>query len=132
MKKYLLFLFISLAGVAASPQTKIAAKDAAKHLNETVTIADKVYSTKLIENTKMVLLDLGGTHPNQYLTVVIRGGDRSKFNAKPQEYYRGRDVIVTGKLINYKGKPEIIVSSPNELKLGMMDTPVRKKAKVQP
>ena len=64
MKKIIVVTtFISLIAYAVSAQTRIAAKDAAKHLNETVTIDDKVYSTKLIENTNMVLLDLGGEHP---------------------------------------------------------------------
>jgi DNA/RNA endonuclease YhcR with UshA esterase domain len=120
-KNSVLIAIISLIAYSATAQTKIPAKDAAKHLNETVTISDKVYSTKLIENTNMVLLDLGGEHPNQYLTVVIRGEDRSKFNSRPEEYYKGREVIVTGKLIDYRGKPEIVVSSPDDLKLNMND-----------
>lgn len=108
----------------ASAQKKIAAKEASKHIGDTVTIADKIYSTKLIENTNMVLLDVGGEHPNQYLTVVIKGEDRSKFNNKPEEYYKGRNVRVTGILIDYKGKPEIIVSSPEELKVELVDNVV--------
>jgi DNA/RNA endonuclease YhcR with UshA esterase domain len=115
--KHLFILLIAMAGLKASAQTKIAAKEAAKHLNENVSICDKIYSTKLIENTGMVLLDMGDAHPDQYLTVVIKGEDKSKFNAKPEEYYKGKDVCVTGKLIDYKGKPEIIVTSPDDLKL---------------
>ncbi|HVW13480.1 MAG TPA: hypothetical protein VHB54_06660 [Mucilaginibacter sp.] len=115
--KHLLILFFSLALLTAGAQTKIAAKDAAKHLNETVSICDKIYSSKLIENTGMVLLDMGGGHPNQYLTVVIKGDNKTKFHANPEEYYKGKGVCVTGKLIDYKGKPEIIVSSPDDLKL---------------
>jgi micrococcal nuclease len=130
MKKITLFTaFISLIVCSVSAQTSIPAKDAAKHLNETVTIAAKVYSTKLIENTNMVLLDLGGEHPNQYLTVVIKGEDRAKFNGKPEEYYKGRDVTVTGKLIDYRGKPEIIVSSPADLKLSLSDNVIKQPVK---
>jgi DNA/RNA endonuclease YhcR with UshA esterase domain len=130
MKKIIvLTTFISLIAYAVSAQTRIAAKDAAKHLKETVTIADKVYSTKLIGNTNMVLLDLGGEHPNQFLTVVIKGEDRARFNGKPEEYYKGRDVTVTGKLIDYKGKPEIVVSSPDNLKLTLNDNIVKPKVK---
>lgn len=128
-KNIVLTAFISLMVYSVSAQTRIAAKDAAKHLNETVTIADKVYSTKLIENTNMVLLDLGGEHPNQYLTVVIKGEDRAKFNAKPEEYYKGREVTVTGKLIDYHGKPEIIVGSPDDLKLNMNDNIIKQPVK---
>jgi hypothetical protein len=111
----------------ASAQKKIAAKDAAKHIGDTVTIADKIYSSKLIENTNMVLLDMGATHPDQYLTIVIKGEDRSKFNNKPDEYYKGRNVRVIGILIDYKGKPEIIVSSPEDLKVELVDNIVPQK-----
>jgi DNA/RNA endonuclease YhcR with UshA esterase domain len=128
-KNIIITAFISLMTYSASAQTRIAAKDAAKHLNETVTIADKVYSTKLIENTNMVLLDLGGRQPNQFLTVVIKGEDRAKFNGKPEEYYKGREVTVTGKLISYHGKPEIVVSSPDDLKVTLNDNIVKPKLK---
>lgn len=128
-KNFALIALILLIGYSVSAQSRIPAKDAAKHLNQTVTIADRVYSTKLIENTNMVLLDVGGEHPNQYLTVVIKGEDRSKFNSKPEEYYKGRDVTVTGKLIDYKGKPEIVVSSPDNLKVTLNDNIVKPKVK---
>lgn len=105
----------------ASAQIKIGAKDAAKHIGDTVTISDKIYSTKPIENTGMVLLDMGGSHPDQLLTIVIKGEDRSKFDSKPEEYYKGRNVKVTGVIINYNGKPEIIVSSPADLKVELVD-----------
>jgi DNA/RNA endonuclease YhcR with UshA esterase domain len=130
MKKYIVITaFILLMAYTGMAQSRIAAKDAAKHLNETVTIADKVYSTKLIENTNMVLLDLGREHPKQYLTVVIKGENRSKFNRKPEEYYKGRDVTVTGKLIDFRGKPEIIVNSPDNLKLTLNDNIIKVPAK---
>jgi micrococcal nuclease len=129
MKKLILLAFITLSAYAASAQTKIAAKDAAKHLNETVTIADKVYGTYVVGDTKMVLLNLGADHPNQLLTVVIPGENRSKFNSKPEEYYKGREVVVTGKLIDYKGRPEIIVSSPDDLKLNLNDNIVKRPIK---
>jgi micrococcal nuclease len=116
---------IALFVFPAAAQTRIPAKDAAKHLNETVTISDKVYSTKLIDNTGMVLLDLGGEHPNQYLTLVIKGEDRAKFTSKPDEYYKGRSVTVTGKLIDYHGKPEIVVDSPDDLKLTPDDNTIK-------
>lgn len=117
MKRSAIFsLFIVLAIYSAWAQTRIPAKDAATHIGETVTITDKIYGTKFFDNTGMTLLDMGGGHPNQYLTIVINGADRSKFKDKPEEYYKGADVSVTGKIIDYKGKPEIIVTDPSDLK----------------
>jgi len=113
----ILTLFIALFAFKASAQTAIAAKDAAKHIGENVTICDKVYSTKLLDGANITFLDLGGNHPDQLLTLVIKGDDRAKFKGQPEVDYKGKDVCVTGVLVDYKGKPEIIVSDPAQLKL---------------
>jgi hypothetical protein len=55
-----------------------------------------MYSTKLIEQSNMTLLNLGAYYPNQMLTVVIKAADRSKFK-DPETYFKGRNVCVTGK-----------------------------------
>ena len=132
MKKILLInLFTLLFAFTASAQKVISASDAAKHLNEKVTICEKVFSTKLITPSNMTFLDLGGFHPNQMLTVVIKGEDRSKFKDAPDEYFKGRNVCVTGTVIDYKGKPEIVVSDPSQKKNSLHDNivpvPVEKK-----
>jgi DNA/RNA endonuclease YhcR with UshA esterase domain len=117
--KYLLILisFVALFAVKASAQTTIAAKDAAKHTGETVTICDKVYSTKLLDGSNMTFLDLGGFHPKQALTLVIKGDDRSKFKGAPEVDFKGKNVCVTGVIVDFKGKPEIVLSDPTQLKL---------------
>jgi micrococcal nuclease len=130
MKKLLLInVFALLFAFTASAQKVISASDAAKHINEKVTICEKVFSTKLITPSNMTFLDLGGFHPNQLLTVVIKGEDRSKFKDAPDEYFKGRNVCVTGTVINYKGKPEIVVSDPKQIKISLQDNivPVEKK-----
>ena len=63
----------------------------------------------------MTLLNLGGNYPNQLLTIMIPGKDRDKFKEKPEEVYKGKAVCVTGKIVDYKGKPEIVVSDPGQL-----------------
>ena len=64
--KHLLIVtvIVTLFAFKTSAQTKIAAKEASKHIGETVGICDKVYSTKLIETSNMTLLNLGGSYPN--------------------------------------------------------------------
>ena len=69
----------------------------------------------------MTLLDVGGFNPNQDLTIMIAAADRPKFKGKPEEDFKGREVTVTGKLIDFKGKPEIIVTDPDQIKLVMAD-----------
>lgn len=118
MKKIILFVSIVAAfAVKASAQTTIAAKDAAKHINEKVTVCDKIWSTKLLDGSNMTFLDMGGYHPNQLLTIVIKGEDRGKFKGKPEVDYKGREVCVTGTVIDFKGKPEIVVTDPSQITL---------------
>jgi micrococcal nuclease len=130
MKKLLvLSAFAALLVCKVSAQNIIAPKNAAKHIGETVTMSDKVFSGKLIKSSNTTLLYLGGYAPNQELTVMIPGAYRAKFKGKPEIDYRGKYVIVTGKLIPYKSKPEIVITSPKQLKLILVDnahTPKRR------
>lgn len=130
MKKIILVnVFALFFAFTASAQKVISASDAAKHINEKVTICEKVFSSKLITPSNMTFLDLGGFHPNELLTVVIKGEDRSKFKDAPDEYFKGRNICVTGIVIDYKGKPEIVVSDPGQIKISLQDNtiPVEKK-----
>lgn len=106
---------------SAVAQLRIEAEEARNHLGEVVTVCAKVYSARYLESakTKPTLLNLGGAYPKQLLTVAIFDADRSKFPFKPEEYYPNQEVCVTGKLLDYKGSPEIIVQSPEQIKLSI-------------
>jgi micrococcal nuclease len=56
-------------------------------------------------------------HPNwkKYVTVVILGGDLANFPRDPEKYYKGKTVRVRGEVTDYKGRPEIVVRSPNAI-----------------
>lgn len=120
MKK-LIFVVALFTTFTASAQAKIEAKEASKHINETVTVTGKIFSGKLIASNNMTLLDVNGYNPNQDLTVMIAAADRSKFKGKPEEDFKGREVTITGKIIDYKGKPEIVVTEPDQIKLMLAD-----------
>lgn len=78
-------------------------------------VCDKFYGGKVL-SSGMVLLNLGGAYPDQKLTVVIKAEDRSKFKDAPDIYYDGKKVCVTGHVEMYKGKPEIVVTDPSQIK----------------
>jgi len=111
MKKTCLVLLIAFATLKVSAQTTITAKDAAKHIGEEVTICDKVFGGKFLNIPGLTLLDLGGgSHPNELLSLVIKGDDRKKFTVAPEDKFKGQQVCVTGKLVDYRGKPEIMIT----------------------
>ena len=118
MKRILLLTSVALFfAFSASAQKMIPVKDVAQHMNENVTVCGKVFGTKLLEGPNITFLDLGAAHPNQLLTVVIKSEDRSKFTGKPEEDYKDKNVCVTGTIIDFKGKPEIVLSDPANIKL---------------
>jgi len=56
---------------------------------------------------------MGGKYPNQAFTAFIPSAGAAQF-PQPQQY-EGRTVAVSGKITLYKGKPEIIVTSPAQI-----------------
>lgn len=118
MKKTVLLSIISLLiSSIGFAQTRISAKEASKHLNEEVTVCDKVFSGKFFPSSSLTLLDVGGFHPNELLTLVIKGEDKKKFKSAPDELYKGKNVCITGKIIDFKGKPEIMITDPEQIKV---------------
>jgi len=85
-------------------------EDAKNNIGKTVTITGKIYSSKDIGS--MILANIGAAYPNQLLTLAIKG--QAENNATNLD---GKTAIVIGQLIDYKGKPEIIVTDPNQLKI---------------
>ncbi|QQL50364.1 hypothetical protein [Mucilaginibacter ginkgonis] len=117
MKKALFITASLVLAITASSfaQTKIESKDAGKHLNETVMVCDKIVGGKFFSNSQTTLLDVTSAHPNETMTVVIKGDDRKKFSEAPETYFLNKKVCITGKLIDYKGKPEIIITEASQL-----------------
>jgi len=52
--------------------------------------------------------------PHAPFTVVIYGDNRSKFGT-PETSLRGKRICVTGQISDYRGKPEIVLTDPNQL-----------------
>ena len=91
----------------SAPKT-IAMQDAAQHYNENVQCCAKVYGVKVLEN--LTLVNLGAAYPNQPLTVVLR--DAAKDMGPGLD---GKNICVTGMVVSYKDKPEIVVTDPKML-----------------
>ncbi len=81
------------------------------------TYCEKVYGGKYFAKTGTTLLNLGAAFPDHKMTVVIKGADRAKFKGAPETILDGKTVCITGKIIQYNGKPEIIVTDPGQIKV---------------
>ncbi len=82
--------------------------DVANHTGEAVKVRSKVYGHK--DFGSMVLVNLGGAYPNSLFTVVLRGDARGLADS-----LEGKSIRVSGKVVDYKGKPEIVVDDPKQI-----------------
>ena len=112
----LLFL---VAGFTASAQSKISIDDVKQHIGDSVEVCAKVFSTRFLEssNGTPTLINLGGIYPNEKLTVVIFGDNRGKFKEKPEDAWKDKDICITGKITEYRGKPQIVIAGPEQVKV---------------
>ncbi|HMC98755.1 MAG TPA: hypothetical protein VKH37_01335 [Ferruginibacter sp.] len=117
MKKFISVLTLSWINTLAFAQQEIKIEDVAKHENDSVTVCTKIFGGRYFEssNRSPTLLNAGAKYPDAPLTVVIFGESRSAFKNKPEEYYVDKNVCVTGKIIMYKGKPEIILTDEKQI-----------------
>jgi hypothetical protein len=83
-------------------------KDAANHIDEYAKVCAVVYGYKALDG--LTLVNLGASYPDQLMTVVLKGAAKEAAAS-----IDGKPICVTGKIILYKGKPEIIVTDPGQL-----------------
>ncbi|HMH23738.1 MAG TPA: S1/P1 nuclease [Puia sp.] len=83
-------------------------KEIPAHMGENVTVCSKVFGYKVLDNSGMTLVNLGAAYPDQLLTVVLKG-DPATYHV---DQLNNTTLCATGKLIEFKGKPEIVVTDP--------------------
>ena len=90
---------------------------AGNYYNQEITIEGKIvdaYNSK----TNTVFLNFDKPYPNSCFTAVIFSSDQYKFVSSPEDYYSGKTVRIKGEVIEYQGKPEIILNNPEQIEVG--------------
>ena len=109
--------FLSASKVAA--QTLIKVEELKQHVGDSVKLTTKIYSGKFLSQSTgtPTLLNAGGVYPNALLTLFISPEVRSKFKSAPEELYRNKNVVVSGRVILFKEKPEIIIYGVGQIEV---------------
>lgn len=102
---------------ATIAQTTIDLTNIDSNIGKQVTICDKITGARYLENSasRLTLLNMGGTYPNQKLTVIILGSDRLNFPQQPELFYTNKQVCVTGILELYEGKVQMKIALPTDI-----------------
>lgn len=107
MKRRLFFLclLLPLLGFA-----DVKPEEAGKHLGHTVTVTGTV--AQVIQPKKTTFINFGAAYPNHVFSAAA-------FNHSLEElrHLEGKTVSVTGKVTEHKGKPEIEVTSLDQIKV---------------
>jgi DNA/RNA endonuclease YhcR with UshA esterase domain len=106
----------SVAVVTACRVERITAAQAKDYIGKVATVCGVVASARYAEKVKgsPTFLNLDKPYPTQIFTIVIWGSDRPKFG-QPEVSLKGKRICVSGKIREYKGEPEVIVSEKSQL-----------------
>jgi hypothetical protein len=101
----------------ASAAARLTPSEAGAHMGEETTVCGVVASATFASRTRRqpTFLNLDKPYPDHIFTAVIWGADRPAFNSAPEVAYRNKRICVTGLIKEYRGRPEVIVTSPAQI-----------------
>jgi len=109
------FLFTALAAIQALAQEKIIPWErAGNYVGQTVTVEGIIVSSH--NSGRACFLNFNPDYQH-YLSLVIFASDFNRFPPQPEKHYLNKKVRVKGKILLYQGRPEIILSSPEQVKI---------------
>jgi hypothetical protein len=96
---------------------RITSVESQQHIGETATVCGLVASARGFESPDggRSYLNFDRPYPNQTFAVMIEGANRTKFKSPPDVLFNGKNICVTGSIVSYRGKPEIIVEDPSQI-----------------
>lgn len=110
----LLIFSVGGAALAAEPLT-IPAKNAGSYVGRTVRVRGKVIEVS--KSQKAIFMNFGKDWRKDFTAVIFKGNfkDFEAAGVNPMNY-KGRIVVISGVVQKYKGRPEIIVMTPSQIK----------------
>jgi hypothetical protein len=109
------WMLACVAGVSAQTNVplRIPAAAATNYLNQEVIVTDRVAQVTL--RPTIVFLNLNQRYPDSPLTCVIKGSDTNNFS--DFKSYQDKEVEVSGRIADFQGKPEIVLTNVNQIKI---------------
>lgn len=107
--------FVVALLLQTSPLTTAEAK---AHIGKEATVCGKVASARwaMDSNRRPTFLNLDAAYPKQLFTAVIFEEHRAKFSPPAEEQVKDRNICVTGKIEEFRGTPEIVVTDPKQIR----------------
>ncbi|HTC03908.1 MAG TPA: hypothetical protein VK749_10940 [Xanthobacteraceae bacterium] len=112
MRTLILALGFIVAALPVRAQT-IAPAEVKAHVGQTVTVQAAV-SDVHTGRAGVTFIDIGGAYPDNDFAAVIFASDRAKFPNTGD--LKGKTVAISGQVVLYQNRPEIILKTADQLK----------------
>jgi len=124
MKTFLVLIAVTI-GLSCFAQKQIKLEEAKDHIGDSVKLEGIIYGARVFEDDDkkptLSLISLGAEYPNQLLTIAVQPSYKTNGAEFPDNRFKGSKAVVTGKLELYKGKPQIVVRSFDQLHITSTD-----------
>jgi DNA/RNA endonuclease YhcR with UshA esterase domain len=114
MKIFVFALLLSLMAAPALAET-IPAAEAKNHIDKDVTVEGVVSEVHHAASGRAIFIEIGGRYPSNPFSAIIFKDEFSKFPTV--DSLAGKTVDITGRIKEYRGRTEIILSDPAQLKV---------------
>ena len=108
---------IALASSWTGSLRAITAQEAAGRVGQDASVTGQVIRVIQLNGVsgKPVIFDFDESYPNAVFQAVIFEKDRSKFPDDLMSRYQGKTLSVSGRVGQYRGVPQIVLTSPNQI-----------------
>lgn len=118
---------ISLIANAQNTQTPKASNNkctatvynAQEYVGQEITVCGYVAQVSTIEsiNGQPTYINMGGKYPNHSFTIVIWKKNILSWEGASLQDYNNQLIAVTGEIVLYKGKPQIVAYTPKQIEV---------------
>jgi DNA/RNA endonuclease YhcR with UshA esterase domain len=110
---YVMVVFAFL--ITSANAGMIGASGAAAHIGQTATVEGTVSEVHTAQSGKATFIDMDGNYPNEAFTAVIFAENMTSVGDVSD--LTGKKVDITGTIQSYRGRPEIIVRSRDQIRV---------------
>ena len=117
-----IWFIISLLSISCKEKSEAGItplSDAEDKVGEVITVKGKVTGYYQSKGKGPALLNMGGTYPNQKLSLVFWASDLKKSfpsDFSPTDLLH-KEVTASGVITDYKGKPQMVIKAPEQIGL---------------
>lgn len=95
----------------------VPAYDADYYIGDVARVYGKVYDMYYERETDEYFLYFGDYFPYHDFSMVITGREARAFSRRPERFFRGSHLAVTGYITDYEDKPEIVVRRASQIEI---------------